>query len=255
MSAQYAHSSASAIPNCAHHAHDNVVRVLHNRFVDSEWFKGRKRALRITDAAFGQALGVERSVANKVINGAVAFNARRADAVAELFQVTADEILYRAGITKAEPHALISEHAPTRTTDAGDTVEVVALDLSISMGPGTLIEEFVEEEPVRFDLALLRAITRAPFTSLRVVKGIGDSMEPTLRTADRLLIDTSEKMLSRTHGIYWVDHLGAHGVKRLRPMGQGRVLIMSDNPSVPDYDVDADEMRIHGRAIWLMRDL
>jgi transcriptional regulator with XRE-family HTH domain len=154
------------------------------------------------------------------------------------------------------PHmAPRSDHLPTRTADAGDTVEVIALDLSLSMGPGTLIEEFVEEEPVRFDIALLRAITRAPFSSLRVVKGIGDSMEPTLRTNDRLLIDTSEKMLSRTHGVYWMDHLGAHGVKRLRPMGQGRVLIMSDNPAVPDYDVDADEMRIHGRAIWLMRDL
>lgn len=231
------------------------VRTLHNAPVDTDWFKSRKRQLRITDAAVGQALGVERSVANKVLNGAVAFNARRADAVASLFQVSADEILYRAGITKTEPHALVSDSAPTRTVDAGDTVEVTSLDLSLSMGPGTLIEEFIEEEPVRFDFALLRAITRSPFTSLRVVKGIGDSMEPTLRTADRLLIDTSEKMLARTHGIYWIDHLGAHGLKRLRPMGQGRVLIMSDNPSVPDYDVDAEEMRIHGRAIWLMRDL
>lgn len=255
MSAAYAHSGEVTSTKCAYHARDNAVRPLHKRFMDSEWFKARKRALKITDAAIGQALGVDRTVANKVINGGVAFNARRADAVARLFQVTTDEILFRAGITKEEPHALISDHAPTRGVDAGDTVEVIALDLSISMGPGTLIEEFVEEEPVRFDMALLRAITRSPFTSLRVVKGIGDSMEPTLRTADRLLIDTSEKMLSRTHGIYWIDHLGAHGVKRLRPMGQGRVLIMSDNPSVPDYDVDAEEMRIHGRAIWLMRDL
>lgn len=255
MRAQYAHSANSASPECAHHAHDNFVCLLHNRFMDVDWFKHRKQTLKITDDALGTALGVERSVANKIVNGKVPLNARRADAVAALFQVSTDEILFRAGITKDQPHALVSDHAPTRSADAGVTVEVVSLDLSISMGPGTLIEEFVEEEPVRFDMALLRAITRAPFTSLRVVKGIGDSMEPTLRTADRLLIDTSEKMLSRTHGIYWVDHLGAHGVKRLRPMGQGRVLIMSDNPNVPDYDVDADEMRIHGRAIWLMRDL
>lgn len=255
MSAQYAHDSRYATEKCASYAHDFHVRAVHKAFMDTDWFKERKRALAINDAQLGQALGVDRSVANKVINGKVNFDARRADPVAELFKVTPSEILYRAGISKSQPHTLVSEHAPTRTVDAGDTVEVISLDLSISMGPGTLIEEFVEEEPVRFDMALLRAITRAPFTSLRVVKGIGDSMEPTLRTADRLLIDTSEKMLSRTHGIYWVDHLGAHGVKRLRPMGQGRVLIMSDNPHVPDYDVDAEEMRIHGRAIWLMRDL
>lgn len=145
---------------------------------------------------------------------------------------------------------------PTRSAHADDgVVEITALDLSLSMGPGTLIEDFIEAEPIKLDMGLVRAITRSPFNMLRMVRGIGDSMEPTLRTSDRVLIDTSEKMLSRMHGIYWVDHMGAHGLKRLRAVGQGRVLIMSDNPAVPDYDVDAEEMRIHGRAIWLLRDL
>jgi transcriptional regulator with XRE-family HTH domain len=228
---------------------------MHNDWMNVQWFQSRKKKLGITDAQIGQAMAVDRSVANKVMNGKVAFDARKATQVARLFQVTPEEVLYQAGITKTEPIAIVSDHAPTRAIGGGETVEVISLDLSISMGPGTLIEDFVEEEPVRFDIGLLRAVTRSPFTNLRVVKGIGDSMEPTLRTFDRLLIDTSEKMLSRAHGIYWMDHLGAHGVKRLRPMGEGRVLIMSDNPHVPDYDVPAEELRIHGRAVWLMRDL
>lgn len=244
-----------ATPKSASYAHDFVSQSRQNALVDSEWFKERKKASGVTDAQLGEALCVDRSVANKIINGKVAFDARKANAVARLFEVTTEEVLYRAGITADEPHSLVSEHAPTKSADGGETVELTALDLSIAMGPGTLIEEFVEEEPVRFDIALIRSITRSSFAALRVVKGIGDSMEPTLRTYDRLLIDTSEKHLSRAHGIYWIDHLGAHAVKRLRPMGQGRVLIMSDNPNVPDYDVDADEMRIHGRAVWLMRDL
>jgi len=192
---------------------------MHSRLMDSEWLKSRKRKLGITDAQLGQALCVDRSVANKVINGKVAFDARKADPVAQLLQVTADEVLFRAGITKSEPHTLVSDHAPTRSADAGETIEVASLDLSLSMGPGTLIEEFIEQEPVRFDTALLRAVTRSPFACLRVIKGIGDSMEPTLRTYDRILIDTSEKMLSR-----------AHGLKRLRPMGEGRVLICQTTP-------------------------
>lgn len=248
-------NSGGASTICAYNAHDFDGAGFHNPPVDSDWFKARKKKLGVTDAAFGQALGVDRSVANKVINGRSAFNAKRADAVARLFQVTPDEILFRAGITRTQPHAIVSDHAPARAVDAGETVEIIALDLSLSMGPGTLIEEFIEEEPVRFDLALVRAITRAPPQALRVVKGIGDSMEPALRTNDRLLIDTSEKALSRVHGIYWIDHLGAHGVKRLRAVADQRVLIMSDNPSVPDYEVDAADMRIHGRAVWLMRDL
>lgn len=173
---------------------------------------------------------------------------------------TIRKLLRHIGKTEADLYSETPERArstavPIISSYGDDVVEITSLDLSLSMGSGTLIEEFVEEMPVKFDMGLLRAITRSPFHNLRSVKGVGDSMEPTLRTNDRVLIDTSEKMLSRVHGIYWIDHLGAHGLKRLRAMDQGRVLIMSDNPSVPDYDVEADEMRIHGRAIWLMRDL
>ncbi|WP_278987594.1 XRE family transcriptional regulator [Sphingobium yanoikuyae] len=153
------------------------------------------------------------------------------------------------------PH-LLPDRLPTRgASDDDGTVDVIALDLSISMGPGTVVDDFVEQSPVKWDIGLLRVITRSPFHVLREVRGIGDSMEPTLRSADRVLIDTSEQMLSRVHGIYWIDHLGAHGLKRLRAAGQGRVLIMSDNPHVHDYEVAADELRIHGRAIWYGREL
>ncbi|AJA07426.1 putative transcriptional regulator [Sphingopyxis fribergensis] len=177
----------------------------------------------------------------------------RSDSLRKLLRVVQKN---EADLYDESPESARSVTLPTRSIHLhDDVVEIISLDLSLSMGPGTLIEEFVEEEPVKFDIGLLRAVTRTPLHMLRAVKGVGDSMEPTLRTNDRILIDTSEKMLSRVHGIYWIDHLGAHGIKRLRAMGQGRILIMSDNPAVPDYDVDAEEMRIHGRAIWLMRDL
>lgn len=136
-----------------------------------------------------------------------------------------------------------------------DTAEIISLDLSLSMGAGTLIEDFIEEERVRLSLGFLQAITRTPSDRLRLVRGIGDSMEPTLRTGDRVLIDINERQLARSHGVYWIDHLGTHGIKRLRPSGRGRVLVMSDNPLVPDFEVDGGDIRIEGRAIWFARDL
>lgn len=144
---------------------------------------------------------------------------------------------------------------PARTPISDDTVEIVALDLSLSMGPGTLIEDFVESEPVKMDLGLLQSITRTPSNRLRLVKGIGDSMEPTLRTGDRIMVDINERALARINGIYWVDHLGTHGIKRLRSSGQGRVMVISDNPLVENYEVAADELRIEGRVIWFAREL
>jgi phage repressor protein C with HTH and peptisase S24 domain len=136
-----------------------------------------------------------------------------------------------------------------------DTVQIISLDLSLSMGPGTLIEDFVESEPVSMDLALVQSITRTPSDRLRLVKGIGDSMEPTLRTGDRVMVDINDRQFSRINGIYWIDHFGAHGIKRLRSAGKGRILVISDNPLVADFEVAADELRIEGRVIWFAREL
>jgi phage repressor protein C with HTH and peptisase S24 domain len=149
-----------------------------------------------------------------------------------------------------------SSSSNTRSPSADDdTVEIVALDLSLSMGPGTLIEDFVEEERVRMSLGFVQAITRTPSDRLRLVRGIGDSMEPTLRTGDRVMVDINERQLARSHGVYWIDHLGTHGIKRLRASARGKVMVMSDNPLVPDFEVDAADLRIEGRVIWFARDL
>lgn len=144
---------------------------------------------------------------------------------------------------------------PPAPANDDDTAEIIALDLSLSMGPGTFIEDFVDGEPVRMSLGFIQAITRTPTDRLRLVKGIGDSMEPTLRTGDQVLVDINERQLSRINGIYWIDYLGMHGIKRLRAAGQGRLHIGSDNPLVPDFEVDAADVRIEGRVIWFAREL
>lgn len=155
----------------------------------------------------------------------------------------------------ASSKAVNSIPLPTRVSTDDDIVEIIGLDLSLSMGPGTLIEEFVEADPVRIGLRFVQDITRTPSDRLRFVTGIGDSMEPTLRHGDRVLVDINERQLSRMNGIYWIDHYGAHGIKRLRASGKGKVMIMSDNPNVPDFEVDAEELRIEGRIVWFARGL
>lgn len=137
----------------------------------------------------------------------------------------------------------------------GEVVQIQKLDLSLSMGPGTLIDDFVEAELVSFDLNFVRLFTRAPSDRLRLVTGIGDSMEPTLRWGDLILIDANDRMLSKQDGIYWINLFGAAGIKRLRAVGPRKILVKSDNPLHDDQEVDADDLRIEGRAIWATRGL
>lgn len=162
------------------------------------------------------------------------------------------------------PAAIISKDAageimylpsPPVSAEGGEIVQIQKLDLSLSMGPGTLIDGYVEAEPVNFDLAFIRAITRSPSDKLRLVTGIGDSMYPTLNWGDAIMIDTADRQLARQDGIYWIDLYGAAGIKRLRTIGRDRVLVISDNPTMADQEVDAADLRIEGRAIWVARGL
>ncbi|MDR7101494.1 S24 family peptidase [Croceicoccus sp. BE223] len=218
--------------------------------MDTRWIKDRKKARGITDAALADALGVERSVANKIVNGKVEINARRVEALAELLDVSRDEMLFRAGITSTRMEPEIVSQVPS-----SELVQIQKLDLSLSMGPGTLIDGYVEAEPVTFDLAFIRAITRSPSDKLRLVTGIGDSMYPTLNWGDAIMIDTADRQLARQDGIYWIDLYGAAGIKRLRTIGRDRVLVISDNPAMADQEVDTADLRIEGRAIWVARGL
>jgi transcriptional regulator with XRE-family HTH domain len=230
--------------------------------MDYEWFRTRKAELGLKDAAIAAAAGRERSVINKMMNGAGTFSHERADQLAELFNVSRPEILMRMGYLRPEDvagHGLPPQPSDRRSMLArandDDVVEITALDLSLSMGPGTLIEEFVESEPVKMSLNLVQSITRTPSDRLRMVRGIGDSMEPTLRSSDRIMVDINEKQLTRISGIYWINREGAHGIKRLRPAGKGRIAIISDNPIEGNDEVDASELRIEGRVIWFAREL
>jgi phage repressor protein C with HTH and peptisase S24 domain len=144
---------------------------------------------------------------------------------------------------------------PTRSASGEDTVEILSLDLSYAMGDGTNIDDYVEEEPVRFDLGFIRQISRSPATRLRLARGIGDSMLPTLQSYDRVMIDTTQNMLKLDDRIYAISRFGAGSIKRLQAVGPSRILIKSDNPDIENVEVDAEDLIIHGRVIWFARDL
>lgn len=152
--------------------------------------------------------------------------------------------------------ALVPEQPVQRTVDAGETVEITRLDLSLPMGPGATVDDYVEAEPLQFDLGYLRSFTRAPPHRLRLAGGSGDSMFPTLVPNDLVWIDTTQNELLHADRIYAASINGGAAIKRLRPVANGaRVLVISDNKTIDAYEVDAAEVVIWGRVIRFARDL
>lgn len=119
------HSSSAA---CAFNAHDFSVRLLHYAGMDIEWFKSRKKARGLTDATLAEAVGVERSVMNRWMNGKVGLDAYKADRVATLLDATPEEILYRAGVPIRDPAASWLPNATVLTTALAMLLDSVGVD-------------------------------------------------------------------------------------------------------------------------------
>lgn len=101
--------------------------------------------------------------------------------------------------------------------------------------------------PYRFVRDELRATPNA----VNIIEVLGDSMEPTLKPGDRVLIDTNHKMPSPP-GVYAVwDGFGIV-IKRVEPVRSDHrpmVRLISDNPNHRPYEVSLEEANIIGRAI------
>lgn len=89
----------------------------------------------------------------------------------------------------------------------------------------------------------------------RIIEVQGDSMEPTLRTGDRVMINTADKRPSPP-GIFAVwDGFGVV-VKRIEPIPNSdppTLRIISDNGYHSAYERTVEEVSIIGRVIWFSR--
>jgi phage repressor protein C with HTH and peptisase S24 domain len=173
------------------------------------------------------------------------------DRAAEAFGVDAAAIISPV----PDGEGLYADQAPTRPAERGEMVTIAQLDLSFSMGPGTDIDHYVEEMPVSFDLDYLRTFTRTAPAKLRLAHGVGESMHPTLLSNDSVWNDTTQRQLSQQDRLWAISLFGAAAIKRLRAIGENRVLVMSDNPHVSDQEVDADSLLIAGRVVRIERDV
>lgn len=97
----------------------------------------------------------------------------------------------------------------------------------------------------------------APHSPLALISVRGDSMEPTLRSGDRILIDQGDKNVSQP-GIFVLWDGDGRVVKRVeRVWGTtpARLKLISDNPLHTAYEVEAELVEVIGRAVWVGRQL
>ena len=143
--------------------------------------------------------------------------------------------------------------APTQEeiADQFDLVPIAEIDQDYGMG-GTFTGDHVELQIHFFPRLWVESVTSSPPVFLTIARGKGDSMDPTIRDRDMVIIDRSRRKLDEADAI-WALTVGDIGmIKRLRLRG-AMVIIQSDNDRVSDEEVPAEEVNLVGRVVFIGR--
>lgn len=157
--------------------------------------------------------------------------------------------------------ALISNELELSPQSAGENsyaeddndAEIQQWDVSYGMGGGSYVDLPVTGETHKFGRSWLRQFTHAPPSKIFLATGTGDSMSPTIHDADIVLIDTSQREVRMADRIYAAAYGQTGIIKRLRPMPDGSVKILSDNPSVTPETAYDGELHVVGRVVAIVR--
>ena len=131
--------------------------------------------------------------------------------------------------------------------------DILGVRQAVALGPGAEPDEYAETHKLKFRSDSLQRKHLRP-DKLAIVYGKGDSMYPTIKNGDAILIDTSDKE-PRNDKLFVVTYGRELLAKRLVSLG-GKWFIESDNKADPQWKwpQPIDEVRgfeIHGRVRWI----
>ena len=126
------------------------------------------------------------------------------------------------------------------------------LDIQSSAGHGKVADAYpplIQNLNVLEDWAL-QSFGKNAVEKIKIINNSGDSMSPTIQDGDILFVDVSRRAFE-AEGIYVLDWNGRLLTKRLVAQQDGRLAIISDNPSYqPEYinEKNIDSLVICGQV-------
>jgi phage repressor protein C with HTH and peptisase S24 domain len=150
-----------------------------------------------------------------------------------------------------------SNDVPSYPSQPHGFVAIPLFDVRAAAGGGSLVDSERVLDVLHFKEEWIRAELRASPADLYLIFVDGESMEPTLRPGDVILVDRRDQA-QRRDGIYVLRLDGTLLVKRLQKLPGGVIKVSSDNRSYEPFSLKLDEMEgqdmaIIGRVVWVGR--
>lgn len=206
----------------------------------------RKLAAGKSRAALAEQAGLSKSTIDNILAGKSEPAFSKVVRLAEALGVGLHAVAFGIG----------PESGDGNSDDDQEFVRVSLFDIQASAGPGAVAPAVEQPTAIKFRADWLSK-RGANLNDLQAIRVRGDSMEPTLKNGDLIVIDTIRTTPS--DGIYVIAHDDEIQVKRLQRLSPTKLVIASDNPLAGNTEIDLrDETqhpRIIGRVIWLGRDL
>lgn len=143
--------------------------------------------------------------------------------------------------------------APKNADSDADWADILGVKQAAALGDGAEPDEYAETHKLKFRADSLKRKRLQP-DRLAVIYGKGDSMFPTIKDGDAIMVDTSDKE-PRDEKLYVITYGRDLFAKRLIRLGD-RWFIDSDNKADPKWKrpIPVDEAKgfvIHGRVRWI----
>jgi hypothetical protein len=141
----------------------------------------------------------------------------------------------------------------SRPGQVGDEVWIAHYDVRAAMGGGQIPHEYPEMlQDIRVSPRHLRemGVTFKEHFHLKMITGWGQSMAPTIKDRDPLLVDVTIREFTGD-GIYLFSHDEMLYVKRLQKKGKSLFKMISDNKHHDPEDIRVDDTHILARVLYV----
>lgn len=132
-----------------------------------------------------------------------------------------------------------------------DIIAIDILDATACCGSG--IENLSENIAGKWLMPLVdfRQITMSSPENIKMIKVKGDSMEPTLKDGDWVLVDIS-RTIPDSDGLFLLRLAGSLAVKRVQCGLGSDISVLSDNRKYPPLPATLEEIPVVGRVIYTL---